>query len=132
VPTVPPSSVPTDGLTFGDYVDQLTFVHIPADFGSGIVEVDVLSQLSLDAPAYARAFACLVYRIAENQDSFEAVYVQPLNGAEENPSGPRARRKVQYFAYPGWNFDRLREEYSDGRYESGADIGPDEWIHPAS
>jgi hypothetical protein len=35
---------------------------------------------------------------------------------------------VQYFAYPEWNFERLREEYPDGRYESVADIGPDEWI----
>jgi hypothetical protein len=36
---------------------------------------------------------------------------------------------VQYFAYPDWNFERLREEYPDGHYESSADIGPDEWIH---
>jgi len=35
---------------------------------------------------------------------------------------------VQYFAYPEWTYERLREEYPDGRYESGADIGPDEWI----
>lgn len=26
------------------------------------------------------------------------------------------------------NFDRLRKEYPDGRYESGADIADDEWI----
>jgi hypothetical protein len=25
-------------------------------------------------------------------------------------------------------FDRLRDEFPDGRYEAGADIGPDEWI----
>ena len=39
---------------------------------------------------------------------------------------------VQYFAYPDWKFDRLREEFPDGRYEAGADIGPDEWITPSS
>jgi hypothetical protein len=112
-----------------DFIDQPTFVQIPADFGNGIIEVDVLSRLSEDAPNYARAFAGLAYRIAENLDSFEAVYVRPLNGAKVDPPGPRAQRAVQYFAYPEWNFERLREEYPDGRFESGADIGPDEWIH---
>jgi len=96
--------------------------------GNGIVEVDLLSRLSDGAPDYARAFAGLAYRIIENLESFEAVYVRPLNGAKVDPPGPRAQRAVQYFAYPEWNFERLREEYPDGRYESGAHIGPDEWI----
>jgi hypothetical protein len=47
--------------------------------------------------------------------------------AVQAPS-PRDQRAVQYFAYPDWKFDRLRQEYPDGRYEAGADIGPDEWI----
>ena len=42
---------------------------------------------------------------------------------------PRDRRAIQYFAYPDHPFDRLREEYPDGRFEAGAAIGPDEWIH---
>ena len=116
------------GVPGVDYVDQPTFVLIPADFGNGIVEVDLLSRLSDGAPDYARAFAGLAYRITENLESFEAVYVRPLNGAKVDPPGPRAQRAVQYFAYPEWNFERLREEYPDGRYESGAHIGPDEWI----
>jgi hypothetical protein len=117
------------GVPGVDYVDQPTFVLIPADFGNGVIEVEVLSRLSDTAPDYARAFAGLAYRIAEKLDSFEAVYVRPLNGAKAHPPGPRAQRAVQYFAYPDWNFERLRGEYPDGRFESGADIGPDEWIH---
>ena len=27
---------------------------------------------------------------------------------------------------PDWKFDRLREQYPDGDYEAGANIGPDE------
>ena len=78
-------------------------------------------------PDYGLPRAPLVpYRITEKLDCFEAVYVRPLNGAKVDPPGPRAQRAVQYFAYPDWNFERLREEYRDGRYESGADIGPDE------
>ncbi|HZA30249.1 MAG TPA: hypothetical protein VE462_01860 [Propionibacteriaceae bacterium] len=37
------------------------------------------------------------------------------------------QRAIQYFGYPEWKFDRLREEYPDGRYEVGANIGPDAW-----
>lgn len=117
------------GVPGVDYVDQPTFVRIPADFENGIVEVDVLSRLADTAPDYARAFAGLAYRITEGLESFEAVYVRPLNGAKVDPPEPRAQRAVQYFAYPKWNFERLRDEYPDGRYESAADIGPDEWIH---
>ncbi|MCO4239523.1 family 16 glycoside hydrolase [Pseudarthrobacter raffinosi] len=111
-----------------DYIDQPTFVLIPADFENGTVEVDVLSRLSANAPDFARAFAGLAYRITDSLDSFEAVYIRPLNGAKVDPPGPRIDRAVQYFAYPEWKYERLREEYPDGRYESGADIGPDEWI----
>jgi hypothetical protein len=51
-----------------------------------------------------------------------------MNGQKMNPPSPRDQRAIQYFAYPNWKFDRLREQYSDGDYEAGADIGPDEWI----
>jgi hypothetical protein len=42
------------GVPGVDYVDQPTFVLIPADFGNGIVEVDLLSRLADTAPDYAR------------------------------------------------------------------------------
>jgi hypothetical protein len=54
--------------------------------------------------------------------------VTPLNGLKTNPPSPRDKRAIQYFAYPDWKFDRLREDYLDGRYEAAANIGPDEWI----
>ena len=57
-----------------------------------------------------------------------SVYLRPLNGRKKSPPAPRDRRAVQYFAYPDWKFPRLREQYPDGRYEAGADIGDDEWI----
>jgi Domain of Unknown Function (DUF1080) len=64
---------------------------------------------------------------ADGGDRFEAVYLRPLNGWKTTRP-PRDQRAVQYFAYPDWKFDRIREEFPDGRYEAGADIGPDEWI----
>ena len=38
-------------------------------------------------------------------------------------------RAVQYYGYPDWKFDRLREEEPDGGWEHGADITPDTWTH---
>ena len=111
-----------------DYVDMPTFMIIPEGFENGTIEVDILSRLNGKGPADARAFAGIAYRISDGGDRFEAVYLRPLNGWKTNPPSPRDQRAVQYFAYPDWKFDRLREESPDGRYEAGADIGPDEWI----
>lgn len=123
----------TDTVTFQgtpkvDYVDMPTFVIIPTAFANGTIQVDILSRLNGKGPADARAFAGVAYRITDGGDHFEAVYLRPLNGRKTNPPSPRDQRAIQYFAYPDWPFDRLREEYPDGRYEAGADIGPDEWI----
>jgi Domain of Unknown Function (DUF1080) len=112
-----------------DYVDMPTFLIIPASFENGTIEVDILSRLNGKGPADARAFAGVAYRITHGGDRFEAVYLRPLNGWKTNPPSPRDQRAVQYFAYPDWKFDRLREEFPDGRYEAGADIGPDEWTN---
>jgi hypothetical protein len=111
-----------------DYVDMPIFVIIPADFRNGTIEVDILSRLNDKGPADARAFAGIAYRITDGGDHFEAVYLRPLNGLKTNPPSPRDKRAIQYFAYPDWKFDRLREEYPDGRYEAAANIGPGEWI----
>jgi hypothetical protein len=131
-------AVTLEGRPGVDYVDMPTFVIIPASLTSGTIEVNILSRLNGKGPADARAFAGIAYRVTADGDRFEAVYLRPLNGRKTNPPSPRDQRAIQYFAYPNWKFDRLREQYPDGDYEAGADIGPDEWIrlkrhrrHPA-
>ena len=121
-------AVTLEGKPGVDYVDMPTFVIIPASFTNGAIEVDILSRLNGKGPADARAFAGIAYRVTADGDHFEAVYLRPLNGQRTNPPSPRDQRAIQYFAYPDWKFDRLREQYPDGDYEAGADIGPDEWI----
>lgn len=111
-----------------DYVDQPTFVILPVSFENGTIEVDVRSGLNELAPDYARGFAGLAYRISEDRDRFEAVYVRPLNGRPLKPPSPREHRAIQYFAYPEWPFDRLRDVHPEGPYESGADIVPGVWL----
>ena len=39
----------------------------------------------------------------------------------------RRMHAVQYFSYPDYDFRRFRDE-APGKYESPADIGPNEWI----
>ncbi|HEU4547122.1 MAG TPA: hypothetical protein VFR88_12590 [Microlunatus sp.] len=112
-----------------DYVDQPTFVIIPADFTTGTIEVDVRAGLTSTAPDYARGFAGLAYHLTGDGGHFEAVYLRPMNGSTLDPPPPRHLRAVQYFAYPDWPFDRLRDTYPEGTYEAGADITPDSWTH---
>ena len=114
-----------------DYVDMPTFVVVPGSFGFGTIEVDILARLTPTAPDYGRAFAGIAYHLSAGLDRFEAVYLRPLNGLQLSPAPPRHRRAVQYFAYPEWKYQRLREEYPEGTFEAGADIRPDEWIHLA-
>jgi hypothetical protein len=105
-----------------------TFVRNPADFRNGTIEVDLLSRLNGKGPPAARAFIGVSYRITDPEAHFETIYLRPLNGRKKSPPSPRDRRAVQYFAYPDWKFDRLRQDFPDGHYESGADIAEDEWI----
>jgi len=113
-----------------DFVDRPTFLRIPADFRDGTLEVDVLGRVGPQAPPDARGFAGLAYRIVDEATApgFECVYLRPTNGRRADPPAVRIQRAVQYFAFPGYPFDRLRQEHP-GRYESAADIGPDQWAH---
>ncbi|CAI9401867.1 hypothetical protein [Aestuariimicrobium sp. T2.26MG-19.2B] len=117
------------GVPGRDYIDAPTFLELPVAFADGTIEVDIRSGLHRLAPDYARGFAGVAYRISPRRDHFDCVYVRPLNGLRTNPPPPRDRRAVQHFSYPEWTFDRLREAYPDGRYEAGAEIGPDQWLH---
>lgn len=117
-----------DGIAGVDFIDTDTFVLLPLQFRNGRIEVDVLGRTYDGAPPDARGFIGLAYRIAPDRKRFESVYVRPLNGRKHQPPPPRHQRAIQYFAFPDWPFDRLREHYPDGRFEAGADIGSDEWI----
>lgn len=107
-------------------VDEPTFAKVRGvDFRNGVIEVKVLSRLLPNAPAYARGFIGVAFRIADGNSRFESIYVRPTNGRA--PDQLRRNRSVQYFAYPDFKFQRLRDE-APGVYESYADMGLDEWI----
>lgn len=107
-------------------VDQPTFVRIEGvDFKDGTIEVTVLSKLFPNAPALARGFIGIAFRINDSNSKFESIYIRPTNGRADNQL--QRNHSIQYFSYPDYDFERLRKEAS-GVYETYADMGLNEWI----
>jgi hypothetical protein len=107
-------------------VDEPTFAKlVGSDFKNGVIEVTVLSRFLENAPDFARGFIGVAFRIDESNSKFEGIYIRPTNGRADDQL--RRNRSTQYFSYPDFKFDRLREEVP-GKYESYADMGLNEWI----
>ncbi len=107
----------------GPLSDHDFMVVIPLDFQDGTIEVEVKGAVDPAAPAFARGFVGIAFRIADGK--FEKIYLRPTNGVANDMV--RRNHSVQYAAYPDWRFDRLRREYPE-KYETAADIAPDRWV----
>lgn len=105
--------------------DRNFMAWLPMDFSDGVIEVDVASELVPDAPAYARGFIGLTFRI-DSEGRFESIYLRPTNSTADDQV--RRNHSVQYVAYPDWRFDRLRAEEPE-KYESYAELDLGRWIH---
>ncbi|KKX52151.1 hypothetical protein [Sphingobacterium sp. IITKGP-BTPF85] len=106
--------------------DEATYVKInDFNFKNGVIEVDVLSRLLPDAPAHARGFIGLAFRINKDDSKFESIYVRPTNSTADDQL--RRNRTIQYFSYPNFKFTHSRAT-APGQYESYAPIALDKWI----
>ena len=106
--------------------DEPTFARTKEiDFRNGTIEVSVLSRLLKNAPATARGFIGVAFRINDADSQFECIYIRPTNGRADDQV--RRNHSIQYFSFPDYKFDRLRKE-SPEKYESYADMGLNEWI----
>lgn len=106
--------------------DEPTFARTKEiDFSNGTIEVSVLSRLLKNAPATARGFIGVAFRINDTDSQFECIYIRPTNGRADDQV--RRNHSIQYFSFPDYKFDRLRKE-SPEKYESYADMGLNEWI----
>jgi hypothetical protein len=105
--------------------DRDFMAWLPVDFGDGVIEVDVASDLAPDAPAFARGFIGVAYRI-DAKGRFENLYLRPTNSTADDQV--RRNHTIQYAAYPDFRFDRLRQQ-SPEKYETYADIALGRWIH---
>ncbi len=109
--------------------DTDTFAFVPGvDFHDGTIEVDVAGAVLPDAPADARGFIGVTFRIDADGGSFacEGFYIRPTNGRAADQV--RRNHATQYFAYPGYDFDRLRRE-APAQYEAYSDLVADAWTH---
>jgi hypothetical protein len=106
--------------------DEPTFAkQTGVRFTNGTIAVQVLSTLLADAPDFARGFIGIAFRISEDNTAFECIYLRPTNGRAEHQL--RRNRSIQYFSFPDFKFDQLRNE-APGEYETYADMGLNEWI----
>jgi hypothetical protein len=108
--------------------DRDYFAYVPGlDMHDGTIEVELARAPLPGAPAGARGFVGLAFRIDEAGGSFacEGIYLRPTNGRADDQV--RRNHTTQYFSYPGYDFDRLRRE-APARYESYVDVVPAQWI----
>lgn len=106
--------------------DEATFVKIKnLNFSDGTIKVKVLSRLMPNAPAFARGFIGVAFRISKQNEKFESIYIRPTNGRANDQI--RRNHSIQYFAFPEYRFDKLRKTEPE-KYEAYADMGLDEWI----
>lgn len=106
--------------------DEATYAKlVDSEFEDGVIEVTVLSRLLPDAPEHARGFIGLAFRIDDQDEIFESIYIRPTNGSSDIQL--RRNRAVQYFSYPNFKYTHSRES-NPGEYETYADIDINQWI----
>lgn len=105
--------------------DRNYMAWLPLDFGDGEIEVELYSDLAPGAPAYARGFIGLAFRI-DGVGRFESIYLRPTNS--EAADQVRRNHSVQYAAFPDYRFDHLRSAFPE-KYETWADLSLRRWIH---
>jgi hypothetical protein len=94
-------------------------------FHNGTIEADVAAVLAHDAPAFARGFIGLGFRIDPNL-AFESIYLRPANSRVDDQV--RRNHSIQYFSHPDYDFARLRTEAPE-KYEAYTDVALGEWVH---
>jgi len=97
------------------------------DFENGTIEVKMYSQIQDPSPFPAAAgFIGLYFRITEADTAFESIYLRPKVG-RINKQYAR-NHAVQYFSFPDYKFQTLRNKFPAGTYEGSAPVALNEWI----
>lgn len=95
-------------------------------FHNGTIEVDVAGMPQADAPALARGFVGIAFRVPADASKYDYVYIRPTNGRADDQE--RRNHSTQYASFPDNEWLKLRTE-SPGKYESYTDLVPGEWTH---
>lgn len=120
------TALPFDLKNLGATVDEPTYAKLAdIDFDNGTIEVKMYSDIQNPSPfAGAAGFIGVAFRIDENDKAFESIYLRPKAGRVDDQYA--RNHTVQYYAYPDFKFDKLREK--PGKYEGSAPIALREWF----
>ena len=97
---------------------------IEKGFSNGIIEAEVAGKPAPGAPAEARGYIGIAFRVQPQPGRYEAFYVRPTNGRAEDQL--RRNHSTQYISMPDYPWQRLRSE-TPGVYESYADMVEGAW-----
>lgn len=93
---------------------------------NGTIDIDLSGDTAVDAPANLRGFVGIAFRIGDDRNHYECMYLRPKNG--HSPDPVQRTHATQYIAQPDFPWNKLRAD-TPGKYESSAAIRPGEWIH---
>jgi hypothetical protein len=94
------------------------------DFGDGVIEAEIAGEPAKDAPAGARGFVGIAFRVQQDMMTYDAFYLRPTNGRAEDQE--RRNHSAQYISHPDWTWSRLRQE-TPSRYEAYVDLVTGAW-----
>jgi hypothetical protein len=104
-------------------VHQLATVK-DVEFSSGVIDVELAGMPAPDAPAGARGFVGVAFRVQSDNETHDAFDLRPTNGRADDQE--RRNRSVQYVSLPEWPWARLRK-VTPAKYESYVDLVPGQW-----
>lgn len=122
-------ALPFDANRLEETVDETHYARLLDldDFENGTIEVKMYSQIQDPSPyPPAAGFIGVYFRIKEDDSAFESIYLRPKVGRINNQYA--RNHAVQYFSYPDYKFQTLRDKFPAGTYESSAPVALDEWI----
>ncbi|MGE0587477.1 MAG: family 16 glycoside hydrolase [Cyclobacteriaceae bacterium] len=114
----------TTGDDNKDYRKSMVAKILNTDFHNGVIEVEVASQPEDNAPEGSRGFAGVTFRMQDDFEHYECIYIRPTNGRADDQL--RRNHSTQYISAPDYPWYRLRKE-NPGVYESYVDLVPGEW-----
>lgn len=94
------------------------------DFKDGTIELEIAGAPRVDAPADARGFIGIAFRVQPHGSRYECFNLRPTNGRSDDQF--RRNHSTQYHALPDFPWYRLRKE-SPGVYESYVDLETGAW-----
>jgi hypothetical protein len=104
--------------------DESLAILSGTDFKDGTIEAELAGIPAVGAPADARGFVGIAFRVTGHGARYECFYLRPTNGRADEQL--RRNHSVQYISAPDYPWNKLRAE-NPGVYESYADMEAGAW-----